>query len=379
MGILARPKKKINKLFLVGNGLDIALRLKTRYNDFILWLLKKFITEASLSNIEVVPKIYRKKVFGFSSNGLFDILINENYNKIIPNCIESNDTLNKLFQYCKTYNIEIKPKNTMGLFERILKSSELDWVDIEGRYFELIKFILKNPRLTINIDSINEEMDYLKKFLFEYLSEIKISIDEKKRKEYLNQFNDDIELENFSFINSRRPFNKKSTLDEPINYFLNFNYTDSVFNLLSKSNKKYTINHIHGDLKKDHESIIFGFGDEMDKVYKEIEELNDNRFFKHIKSFQYFKSKKYRELLTFLETDYFQVCIYGHSCGLSDRIMLNEIFEHKNCISIKIYYRDKSDYETKTMEISRHFNSNKEMRRKILDFDTNCRIPQVNE
>ncbi|QXP72298.1 hypothetical protein H0I29_09930 [Polaribacter sp. R2A056_3_33] len=29
-----------NKLILIGNGFDLALGLKTSYNDFLFWLLK---------------------------------------------------------------------------------------------------------------------------------------------------------------------------------------------------------------------------------------------------------------------------------------------------------------------------------------------------
>ena len=57
--------------------------------------------------------------------------------------------------------------------------------------------------------------------------------------------------------------------------------------------------------------------------------------------------------------------------------MLNEIFEHKNCKSIKIYYYNEADFNAKTMNISRHFNSNKEMRKKIVNFNTKDKIPQI--
>ena len=110
-----------------------------------------------------------------------------------------------------------------------------------------------------------------------------------------------------------------------------------------------------------------------------IEEMNENRFFKHIKSFSYFKQPNYSELLSFLSSGKFQVCIYGHSCGLSDRVMLNEIFEHDNCHSIRVFYYNKDEYITKTMDISRHFDSNKLMRQRIINFDESDRIPQYTD
>jgi hypothetical protein len=53
----------------------------------------------------------------------------------------------------------------------------------------------------------------------------------------------------------------------------------------------------------------------------------------------------------------------GYSCGLSDRTLLNTIFEH-NCRSIKVLLRNKDDngvvikdnYTEIIQNISRHFN-----------------------
>jgi len=85
--------------------------------------------------------------------------------------------------------------------------------------------------------------------------------------------------------------------------------------------------------------------------------------------------------MKFLSSMEYQVCVYGHSCGLSDRLMLNEIFEHDNCKSIKIYFyenkKGENDFINKTMEVSRHFNSNQLMRKKIVDFNSNNKIPQI--
>ena len=66
----------------------------------------------------------------------------------------------------------------------------------------------------------------------------------------------------------------------------------------------------------------------------------------------------------------------GHSCGLSDRILLNSIFEHNNCNKIQIFYyqknKDYTDYFEKTQEISRHFKSNfkSRMRNSIVPFES---------
>jgi hypothetical protein len=73
----------------------------------------------------------------------------------------------------------------------------------------------------------------------------------------------------------------------------------------------------------------------------------------------------------------FEVFIVGHSCGLSDRTLLKTIFEHDNCIGIKIYHRgNEYDHFQKNIAISRHFTDKAKLRDKILPFDQHAAIPQ---
>ena len=84
-------------------------------------------------------------------------------------------------------------------------------------------------------------------------------------------------------------------------------------------------------------------------------------------------------LLRFIETEDFEVFVMGHSCGLSDRTMLNTIFARQHCKSIKIFYNPKdaaNDYRNKTYEISRHFNNKASMREKIVPFPECEPMPQ---
>ena len=114
----------------------------------------------------------------------------------------------------------------------------------------------------------------------------------------------------------------------------------------------------------------------MDDDYKIIENINDNEYLKNFKSFQYLQNSNYSSLLNYIDSDKFQVVIMGHSCGLYDRTLLNTIFEHNNCRSIKVYYHQWEDKETHEIKdnyteinqnISRHFNKKKLMREKIVN------------
>lgn len=118
----------------------------------------------------------------------------------------------------------------------------------------------------------------------------------------------------------------------------------------------------------------------MDDDYKLIEKKGNNEYLKNIKSFQYLHTSNYRKLLNWIETDKFQVYIFGHSCGLSDRTLLNTIFENDNCRSIKIfYYKNEkgSNYTDLTHNISRHFNEKSLMRRKIVDKTLCIELPKT--
>ncbi|MBK9736891.1 MAG: hypothetical protein IPO92_18810 [Saprospiraceae bacterium] len=154
---------------------------------------------------------------------------------------------------------------------------------------------------------------------------------------------------------------------------LNFNYTATT-EMYKRPGSD--VIHIHGELNKKENPIIFGYGDERDETYDVLEKANIPEVFTHIKSFDYFKTDNYSRLLAFLESE-FDVYIMGHSCGLSDRTLLSTIFEHKNCRFIKIFYHNNEEnYRKTTYEISRHFTDKAEMRKKVLDI-TKCKpMPQ---
>src|SRR5690606_3609527 len=171
--------------------------------------------------------------------------------------------------------------------------------------------------------------------------------------------------------------------------FLNFNYTDTL-KLYLKDNtlrsrgagnmlNKPKVTHIHGRVNDETNPLIFGFGDELDNDYSKLETEKLKGVFKFIKSFGYFKTENYHNLIRFIDSSDYQVYIMGHSCGLSDRTMLNMIFEHPQCKSIKIFYHENemsNNFTTLTEEISRHFRNKSDMRKKIIPFTRSTPMPQ---
>ncbi len=71
-------------------------------------------------------------------------------------------------------------------------------------------------------------------------------------------------------------------------------------------------------------------------------------------------------MLSFIESAPYQVCIMGHSCGLSDRTLLATLFEHRNCVSIKPYYYKRKDgtdnYRELVQNIARNISAPRLMR-----------------
>lgn len=307
-------------------------------------------------------------------------------------------------------------------FILINQKSIQNWVDIENEYYYQLKKIIKSESLDrskskeywlndqrLQVQKLNTDFDQVKSLLEQYLMKKvvnKYNLDFAKNKDWIkmhnvlnpisvlsNESNVLMEFINYEDVNDIKEHFEKERKEELVNnlYFLNFNYTpissiySELFNVDDKIHSR--INFIHGSLGNVLENKInFGFGDEMDDDYKIIENLDDNEYLKNFKSFQYLQNSNYKDLLDYVDSDKFQVLIMGHSCGLSDRTLLNTIFEHNNCRSIKpFYYQLKNDkdevvgdnYTEIVQNISRHFNKKKLMREKIVN-KTLCQpLPQI--
>jgi hypothetical protein len=150
---------------------------------------------------------------------------------------------------------------------------------------------------------------------------------------------------------------------------LNFNYTKLASNYIEEDGECFKINNIHGELDKP-DSVIFGYGDDLDENYKKISNLNDNRYLTNFKSIKYLESDRYRKALQFMDAAPYQVFIMGHSCGNSDRTLLNKLFEHKNCVSVKPYFYQmlgSDNYLDIVQNISRNFTDMNLMRDRVVN------------
>ena len=407
----------MNRLVLIGNGFDLAHGLKTRYEDFLNWYWEDVGIRLLRGTTKIVSDelclFVMKDIIGVPSWGYAWGHYYQRENPFEPwdvNAVVS--TAKEDEQLCQ-FNI------TSPLFERICEQVTMGWVDIENEYYTFLKdYVLENASET-QIEELNKQLRYIQDRLVEYLKGIDISDKLLKtgirQKIYAPFKRTDISIEGqyaliehiragferdeneWSWINYQYDnrslskgrvdeYKKRCKTDQyllddedpPMELMLpnqimllNFNYTHTA-QLYCKDPSVFSVNQIHGDL--DHpSSVIFGYGDELDQDYKSILNKNNNKYLGNIKSIKYLEADNYRRMLSFIESEPYQILIMGHSCGNSDRTLLNTLFEHKNCVSIKPYYYkwgdgDKDDnYMELAQNISRNFKDMKLMRDRVVN------------
>lgn len=356
----------MNDLYLIGNGFDLAHGLKTSYNDFLLWYLNE-----SLKNLWE---------FNYFEDDLMKI-DRKGSSHQIPSNFKS---ISELIRWSDEHHYSITPNH--DFFKKIVKNyRDYKWVDIEYEYYmSLVEIfrgmekanVLRSDFHFSQVKPLNDCFEAIKKKLVEYLISVKISYDLK------NKQIEEILFEETGIYQMEKTIERMVGQQKEEKLFVCFNYTQTMEVYLRNSTFENSIIYIHGELKDVYNPTIFGYGDEIDSHYEKIENLNNNDFLKNIKSFSYFKTDNYQRVMRFIESNGFTVKILGHSCGLSDRILLNTIFENENCKAIKIFHYEKSpsenDYFEKTQDISRHFKASKkdEMRLKIVPFNRYSKMPQ---
>ncbi len=415
----------MNRIILIGNGFDLAHGLPTRYEDFINWYWEKrvdsftgnisSISEDCLCSIKITSGNYNCcwNVFAFSLSKY----LNKPSGKEVIDYI-TNDS--------KSFELSFSP-----FFKNICTSIETKgWVDIEKEYYNLLRSTIISPdNCNYTVSELNKQLLYIQDLLAQYLSsvttdDIKCNA-EIQHQIYGNIHKDDICIGQlqvyYDYVDYliqqddvyqrllcqygfdapnrhfkaeeikrlKKQFSESSEMEEvylknliiPENIMLlNFNYTE-VADKYGEL-KVASTNHIHGDLNNP-SSMILGYGDELDEDYKDFLKQSDNECLRHIKSIKHLESDNYRNLLQFIESAPYQVYIMGHSCGNSDRTLLNTLFEHKNCVSIKPYYYQKNNGSDNYLEIAqnicRNFTDMKLMRDRVVNKMFCEPLPQVSK
>ncbi len=391
----------MNRIILIGNGFDLAHGLKTRYEDFIYWYWRQrangFIGNLTNISKDILCTLVDLNNQSWGVNIYYDMTLKRGSGKEIYDYLKNNKD---------RFKMEFSP-----FFERIHSSIETKgWVDIENEYYNLLKKYSIEEFSRKDLDDLNMQLQFLQDWLIQYLNiinqtavktkktileKIYSPIDPKdvsietfyKLRDYVdlcNKRNNSIREDKMlrygkTFVSETIEEYKKQhdkfcfkTTPEPYMLpdeilLLSFNYTKTVH---LYHNKNFTLSYIHGELEKP-QDVIFGYGDEIDKNYQDLKNLNENACLRNMKTIKYLESDNYRNVLGFIDIAPYQVCIMGHSCGNSERTLLNTLFEHKNCFSIKPYYYIKEDGTDNYLEliqnISRNFTDMKLMRDRVVN------------
>ena len=370
----------MNRLVIIGNGFDMAHGLKTSYMDFINWYweqrLYALLTEQTPISKDILCKLEIKNTsecpnwFNFFYLHSFRDLFTREW-KFPPSDIISG-IKNNTEDFSVTYS---------RFFETILQSIETrGWVDIENDYYQLLKETKKTD-CGYTVKELNEQLSFLQEKLVEYLQTIDTNQPINNLHDAIIDYFDpadfstegrkkaleDIGLDIKNFEEAKYNYEERNKLSPRRIMLLSFNYTATA---KMYGNFNLDFNYIHGELEHP-ENIIFGYGDELDKDYQTILDMNDNELLKHVKSVKYLETRNYHNMLEFLMSAPFQVYIMGHSCGNSDRTLLNTVFEHENCVSIKPFYHKWADgtdnYLDIVQNISRNFTNMRLFRDRVVN------------
>jgi len=354
------------ELVIIGNGFDRAHGYETLYSHFIDWYIKKSyaISEKSgwVTMDHSLIKIKKIGPYLFNAKGELD------REKLTH--VYKHDFFKEIVENHKSSTWEgIEREYFLYLYKTVTNTHKLDPGADENPddYDETL--------INKKVKDLNACLSIIKKELLEYL-------EDKTPKNILGiDLNGSIlDYLNILIEKCKVDIKEKIAGGEVSDYkivLLNFNYTytaKACFDYIEKQGIKenlFIIN-IHGTLG-DKNSIIFGYGDESDKRYSELEEIGDNDILSSFKSFDYFHSRAYSKLIGLLDKQNYNIHIMGHSCGVSDRVLLKELFCKNNCKKIQIYYHKRddgsNDYKEKTMNISRIFPLDQKaaMRKKIVN------------
>lgn len=310
----------MDNLIIIGNGFDLAHKLETSYQQFIKYLVE--------SNYD------KTKHLELFTRGLL-----MNYEKL--------KEANSIFYSCDTIKNYLLKKIFQNHFLR-------NWSDVEELYFQQLNSIGKPHTFYETPESLNEDFDQIKSALETYLYE---------------QESQSSKIESYNTM--------FKTLDDKNTLILNFNYTKTIDRLYSSSLTKSKKLYFHGKLDTTNNPIVFGYAASHEDSRKLIEK-NNNQYMKNIKKHLYKRTANEAILTEYLnDHNQISVLILGHSCGLSDKLILNQILTHEHVETIRTFYFEKYENYFDTMvNIDRIMNDDEKFRKRVIDFSRSRRMPQ---
>lgn len=416
----------MNRIVLIGNGFDLAHGLKTSYQDFINWYWEQRMLGLKDVHSDVSDDGLCSYKISWNNNITF-------HSYIFERGLSTETDWKRIKVQIEQDNYLITRKCTVFWTNICNSIATKNWVDIENEYYALLKHCVLKSDPIVPVEGLNNQFAKIQELLVEYLKEqneennfyeriteliyspilerdvaisnlldfnafvyewckananvweMRIAAYKTKRNQrqianILNSIHNHLGIKSYTIMDdaiqkslvktalSSRYSLQELSLPNRI-LFVSFNYT-TLAERYCYDEDIFDFVHIHGDIEHP-DSIIFGYGDELDEKYKDIQNKNEKEYLRFIKSFRYSESDNYRKVLQFADSDTFQIYIMGHSCGNSDRTLLNTLFEHKHCVSIKPFYHidkeGKDNYMEIVQNIARNFTDMKLMRDRVVN------------
>jgi len=356
----------MNRIILIGNGFDLAHGRRTSYQQFLadFWNRKRIAMLSRLDENLVCRYSDPFRNIDHPHNHLKLELDNHNSDINVGSfreCLERTtisgyDWIKQVEKCYSAKSNEINSYKSIAFtrkndfLHKISRESLQDyWSGIEVQYYKELKKYVDDAERGKEIETFHREFLCIKKELEIYLGTLDNATMIPTIREKI-----------YSGINHRDfPGEKPSDTDLETVMFLNFNYTRTAELYIKDENELKNVIYIHGKLNDNRNPIIFGYGDESDEAYQRIMKLHDNRYLENIKSANYSQTENYNRILDFIKSNKYQIFVMGHSCGISDTDILSKLFSDENCLSIKVFYHEKSkdedDFKDISDNISRYF------------------------
>ncbi|WP_109300151.1 AbiH family protein [Aquimarina sp. AU474] len=362
--------KTKNLIVLIGNGFDLAHGLKTSYTHFADYYIDSIVSPELVNAL----RYRRSDLEMFNSqhlSSLFDNSMRPDNSVAFLKTYVNNDNWDHFNKSIHNHKISLNGFLTNKLLGTLYGSINDNWFNVEKVYFrELLKIPKKysiNEEARISEDALilNSELNHIKQELGNYLNTLKI-----KPKQDIRAFLD-TNVSNKAGLNNA--------------YVVNFNYTPTLNNYeLYKDQKlEFKVNHIHGTLNNE---IIFGYGDDQSEEYKMLRDLEIDELLDGFKTYDYAKTNNYLNIQShaidyYLEYD---VLVLGHSLGMTDKTLLEEILNSEKCKRIHIPKRgdlqDNLEDQYRSFisiykSASRIISNDKRLRNLVVNFDDTVVFP----
>jgi len=357
-------QNKGNLVIIIGNGFDILHGMKTRYLDFSEYLIEEVIIKEFLSSFNNdLDEVDENSLFVKKELDIDNYLILSRL-RIMLNMENKAELIKILKKDSSVLKLILSNELLFELYDK----KTYNWFEIEAVFFKKLTSILKfndnEQQIRGSVNKLNKEFELIKSHLELYLKKIPIE----------NNQSVHLSLETM-------------TKDYQNVYIVNFNYTPTVANYTGDIEPKGNIftNFIHGGIMGKG-NIIFGYGNDQDKLYTELRNSNIDAFLKHMKTFEYIRDTNYSRLYSDCldRFNQYDVSVIGHSLGQTDKTLLNEILNSDKCKKINLFKRkdlessdikQKEEFDKLLYAASRIIEDDIKLRKRVVNFGDSIFFP----